>query len=39
MVARLILALALLGGLAACNTATGFIQDAENVGDAISEGT
>lgn len=34
--ARLVLALSLVLGLAACETAEGFVQDAENVGDAIS---
>lgn len=35
---RLVLVLGLLSGLAACNTANGFVRDAENVGDALSEG-
>lgn len=34
---RITLAALLLAALAACNTAEGFVQDAENVGDEISE--
>lgn len=33
---RAVLALALVLGLAACETTRGFVQDAENVGDALS---
>ncbi len=33
---RIIIALTLVLGLAACETSRGFVQDAENVGDALS---
>lgn len=36
---RLLLAVALMLGLAACETAEGFVQDSENLGEAIAEET
>lgn len=33
---RIVLALGLVLGLAACETTQGFVRDAENVGDALS---
>ena len=34
---KLALAMALLLGLAGCETARGFVQDSENLGDAIAD--
>ncbi len=35
-VTRILLALTVLAGLSACETAKGFVQDSENVGQAVS---
>ncbi len=35
---RILLTLALVMGLTACNTARGFVNDAENVGDTLADG-
>ncbi|CTQ31543.1 entericidin [Jannaschia rubra] len=35
--ARILMTLTLLMGLAACETAEGFVEDSENVGDAVTQ--